>query len=137
MTGTMKALGDERGQVWTYVLNILIVAAVVGFLITQCGPVIWNHIALRGTADDAASEAAITFTQSRGNMDRVYEAVEKLLEDRDARLDGSITVERDEMGRPVRIGVPVRKIVNTYLFEKIGYLCRYTEARAYAEKALE
>ncbi len=133
----MKALGKESGQVWTYVLNILIVAAVIGFLITQCGPVIWNHIALRGTADDAAMEAAIEYSQSRGNMERVTELVRKLLEERGARLDGPITLERDATGRPVKIGVPVRKIVNTYVFERIGYLCRYTEAKAYAEKPLE
>lgn len=136
-SGAGSLLNGEGGQVWTYVVNILLAAAVIGFLITQCGPVIWNHISLRGTADDAASEAALTYTQTRGDMERVNEVVRKLLEDREARLDGPINVERDEMGRPVRIGVPVRKIVNTYLFEKIGYLCRYTEARAYAEKSLE
>ncbi len=133
----MRKLGNEDGQVWSYVLNILIVAAVIGFLITQCGPVIWNHIALRGTADDAAIEAATEYTQTRGNMERVNEVVKRFLEDRDARLDGPITVERDASGRAVRIGVPVRKIVNTYLFERISYLSRYTEAKAYAEKPLE
>jgi hypothetical protein len=137
MPPAIKSLGKEEGQVWNYVLNILLAAVLLGFLITQCGPVIWNHIALRGTADAAAAEAAMEYAHSRGNMDRVKEVVEKLLGDRDARLDGPINVERDEMGRPVRIGVPVRKIVNTYIFEKISYLCRYTEAKAYAEKALE
>lgn len=132
-----RMLKREDGQVWTYVLNILLVAVVIGFLITQCGPVIWNHIALRGTADDAAIEAATTYQQSRGDMDRVYEVVEKFLNDHDARLDGSITLERDQMGRPIKMGVPVRKIVNTYLFEKVSYLCGYTEAKAYAEKTLE
>jgi hypothetical protein len=124
---------SEDGQVWNIVLVIVLVAAVLGIIIIECGPIIWNHISVHGIADDASQEAGITYANNRGDMDRVYEIVQKLMDDNDAVLDGPINVIQGQNGEPDVITVSVRKIVNTFLFEKVGYLCRYTEAKAYSE----
>ncbi|MDI6874753.1 hypothetical protein [Candidatus Solincola sp.] len=135
-TRLRKEFSSQDGQVWTYVLRIFLVALVIGIIISQCGPIIANHIATRGTAKDAAELAADTYQNRRGNMEEVRSKVVKLLDERGARLDGEISVEYDQTGRPARIVVPVRKIVNTFFFQHVGYLSPYTEARAVGEQDL-
>ncbi len=127
-----ERLRAEDGQVLGYILKIFLVAVVIGLLISQFGPVIANHISTRGTAKDAADIAARTYNARKG-MEEVTKEVVKLLDERDARLDGNITLIYDQTGRPQKISVPVRKIVNTFLFEHVGYLSPLTEARAVGE----
>lgn len=124
---------SEDGQVWSIVLRIVLIALVVALLIIQCGPIIWNQINVHGIADDAAQEAAITYANNKGNMEKVYQIVQDFLDDSGARLEGSINVIEGKDGESKVIAITVRKIVNTYLFENVGYLCKYTEARAYSE----
>jgi len=126
-------LNSEEGQVWSWVLRILLVAFVIGVLITQAGPVISNHVAIKGTANEAADVAARTYQSTRGNMTRVNDDVQKFLEDHDARLAGSIIINYGELGKASTISVPVRKIANTFIFKSIGYLSSYTEAFALGE----
>ncbi|MDD3719013.1 MAG: hypothetical protein PHP28_10180 [Actinomycetota bacterium] len=132
----LSRLRSEDGQVWSIALKILLVVIVLGAIIIQAGPVIWNHISIRGTADDAADEAVMTYRSSRGNMQEVEKAVRKLLDAREARLYTEITFIKGKNGEQDMIGISVRKIVNTYFFEKVGYLCRYTEAVAYSERPI-
>jgi hypothetical protein len=129
-------LCSESGQVWNYALWIALVSLFIGIIITQIGPVAWNHISIRGTANDAVDEAVITYQTSRGNMEKVNTVVRNLLNSRDTRLEGTINVTRGSMGEPDMISISVRKIVNTFLFENVGYLCRFTEARAYSERPI-
>lgn len=132
----LSRLHGEDGQVWSIALKILLVTVLIAAIIIQAGPIIWNHISIRGTADDAAGEAAITYRNSRGNMEEVNRVVRRFLDERDARLYSAISVVKGEGGEPDKISVSVRKIVNTYLFENIAYLCRYTEAASYGESPL-
>lgn len=127
---------SESGQVWAHVLRIFLVALIIGVIISQYGPIIANHISTRGTANDAADLAATTYQNKRGDMDKVRSEVLKFLDEREARLDGDVFLEYDQAGRPVKIVVPVRKIVNTFFFQHVGYLSPYTEARAIGEKEL-
>lgn len=127
-----ESFSAEGGQVWSYILKIFLVALLIGLLVSQFGPIIANHISTRGTAGDAADLAAHTYN-TRRSMEEVTEKVTKLLDERDARLDGSISIIYDDAGRPYKISVPVRKIVNTFLFEHVGYLSPLTEAHAVGE----
>jgi hypothetical protein len=127
------SLKREEGQVWTYVLWIVMIALVIGLLITQFGPIISNHISVGSAANDAAEEGAVAYSQSRGNMEKVYDVVRKKLDEKGARLDGSIGFVEGQNGAPNMITVPVRRISNSYLFENVGYLCKYTEAKAFGE----
>jgi len=129
----LRALAAEDGQIWSHILTIVLVAVIIGAIIVQFGPILWNHISIGGIADDASQEAALTYSNTHGNMDRVYEVVQNLLDDNNAELDGPITLIEGVDGGPDVMGVPVRKIVNTFIFENTSYLCKYTEAHAYSE----
>lgn len=120
----------QEGQIASWIFSILIAAVLVGFLITQAGPVIANHISLRGTANEIADYAADAYRSSRGDLAQVEKKVRDYLKDKDVRLAGQITVQEDEKGKAEVICVPVRKIVNTFLFKNISYLASYTEAQA-------
>jgi hypothetical protein len=124
MKDIVARLHGEDGQVWSYVLKIVLVAVVVGIIITQFFPIIMNYVTIHNTADDAIDEAILTYEQQRGDMKKVNAAVQDLLSDRDARLVGSM------------MSLSIRKIRNTFLFMNVGYLCRYTEASAYSERAI-
>jgi hypothetical protein len=126
---------SQDGQVWSWILRIFLVAAVVGIIISQCGPIIWNHLSISSVADDAADLAVLKYENSR-DVEKVTKEVEDWLVERGVRLDGNITLITDQTGKITAIGVPVRKIVNTVLFENVGYLCSYTEASAYSERSL-
>ena len=128
-------LRGEDGQVWSIVLKILLAVVVVGAIIIQFGPIIHNYITIHGTADDALDEAVSAYMNSRGNMEYVNQAVKSFLDERNARLVGTINVVKGQGGAPETISITVRKIVNTYLFEKVSYLCQYTEAVAYSERS--
>lgn len=130
------AVSAEEGQVWTYILKIFLVALVVGLIISQCGPIILNQITTRTTARDAAELAADTYADTKGDMEKVRAEVGDLLDERGARLDGEITIVYDESGQARKISVPVRKITNTFLFERVSYLSPYTEAHSRAEAEL-
>ena len=125
----LPQLQSERGQIWSWVLGIFVVAVIVGLIIAQCGPVIATHLNLSSTARDAADEAASIYEKTRGNLNEVQKSTSRYLEDRGARLAGSITVERAS-GESSIIYVPVRKIVNTFIFQNVSYLASYTEAFA-------
>ncbi len=132
----LSRLHGEDGQIWSYVLKIVLVAVVVGIIITQFGPIIMNYVTIHNTADDALDEAILTYEQNRGDMEKVNAAAQDLLSDRDARMVGSVKVVKGQGGQPDMMSLSVRKIRNTYLFMNVGYLCRYTEAAAYSERAI-
>jgi hypothetical protein len=128
-----RSLKREEGQVWTYVLWILSVSLLIGIIISQFGPIISNHISIGSAAGDAAEEGAIAYSQSRGDMEEVRRVVLKKLDEKGARLDGSIGFVQGQNGEPDMITVPARRISNSYLFENVSYLCKYTEAKAFGE----
>jgi hypothetical protein len=132
----VSRLHGEDGQVWSYVLQIVLAFLVIGIIITQFVPIIMNYATIHNTADDAIEEAVLTYEQQRGDMEKVNAAVREVLDDRDARLVGSIKVIKGQAGQPDMMSLSVRKIRNTFIFMNVGYLCRYTEAAAYSERAL-
>lgn len=126
----LSRLNEEEGQVLSYLLKIILVAVLVAVFIIEAGPIIWNHISTRGTANEAAELAAHSYANNRGDMEKVRKEVKDFVEERQARLVGDLQLVYDNTGRATAIKVTVRKIVNTYLFEHIGYLSPLTEARA-------
>ncbi len=132
----LTKLHGEDGQVWSYVLKIVLAFLVVGIIITQFVPIIMNYATVHNTADDAISEAILTYDQQRGDMEKVNAVVQELLSDREASLVGSVKVVKGQAGQPDMMSLSVRKIRNTFLFMNVGYLCRYTEAAAYSERAI-
>lgn len=129
-------LASEDGQVWSWVLKIFIVFAVLAIIITQFVPIIHNQITTRTTASDAAEHAVQVYERSNGDMEEVNAEVNEMLLERDARMDGDVKVVYNQSGSASSLLVSVRKIVNTFLFEHVSYLCQYTEAYAAGEASL-
>ncbi len=111
-------------------LRIFLVVFVLGVLITQCGPVISNHVGIGGLATEAADRAAAAYRSNRGNLQEVTKVVDGYLRENGARLAADITVDKKVAGQSQIIYVPVRKIVNTFVFKNVGYLAPFTEAFA-------
>ncbi len=121
---------SEEGQVWSWVLRIFLVFFVLGILITQCGPVISNHVGIGGLATEAADRAAASYRSTKGNLQEVTKAVDGYLRENGARLAADITIDKKVAGQSQIIYVQVRKISNTFVFENVGYLAPFTEAFA-------
>jgi hypothetical protein len=129
----ISRLSSEEGQVWVYVAKLLLVFIVIGIIISQCAPVIWNHISLGNTANKIVEDAVIKYRNTRGDMEDVEDLINKRVEDADARLIGDITLIYDASNEPAAISISIRKIKNTLIFESWSYLAPYTEATATAE----
>jgi hypothetical protein len=134
--GFISRLCGEEGQVYSYILKMVLVFVVIGIIISQCGPVIWNHVSLGNTASKIANEGSVIYRNSQGDMDKVREAVTKKVEDAGARIVGDIGLIYNDRGEPEALSVPIRKITNTLIFESWSYLAPYTEANAVGEALL-
>jgi hypothetical protein len=132
----ISRLSSEEGQVWGYVARLLLVFIVIGIIISQCAPVIWNHISLGNTANKIVEDAAIKYRNSGGNMEMVEDLINEKVEGADARLIGDIALVYDATNEPAAISISIRKIKNTLIFESWSYLAPYTEANATAEADL-
>jgi hypothetical protein len=129
----ISRLSSEEGQVWAYVGKLLLVFIVIGIIISQCAPVIWNHISLGNTANGIAEDAAIKYRNTGGDIEDVEDLINERIEDADARLIGDIILIYDATNEPAAISISIRKIENTLIFESWSYLAPYTEATATAE----
>lgn len=129
----VSRLSSEEGQVWVYVAKLLLAFIVVGIIISQCAPIIWNHISLGNTANNIVEQGVIVYRNTRGNMEEVKEKIYEKVEDADARLIGDITLIYNAQNEPTAISISIRKIKNTLIFESWSYLAPYTEASATAE----
>ena len=132
----LSRLSSEEGQVWSYLAKLLLVFVVIGIIISQCGPIIWNHISIGNTANSIVEEGIIVYRNTRGDMDEVEEKINKGVEDAGARLMGDITLVYNEANEPAAISISIRRIKNTLIFEGWSYLAPYTEASATAEMEL-
>ena len=129
----LSRLSSEEGQVWSYVAKLLLVFIVIGIIISQCAPIIWNHISLGNTARNIAEQGAIVYRNTRGDWEDVEEKIYEKVEDADARLIGDITLIYDATNEPAAISISIRKIKNTLIFDSWSYLAPYTEATTTAE----
>jgi len=136
MRKILLRLSSEEGQVWTYVAKLIFAFVLVGIFITQCAPIIWNHVSLGNTANNIADSGAIVYRNSNGNMDKVRKTIEEKVEGAGARLIGDVMLVYNDKGEPTALSISIRKITNTLIFESWSYLAPYTEASATAEVPL-
>jgi hypothetical protein len=132
----LSRLSSEEGQVWIYVTKLLLVFVLIGIVISQCFPIIWNHISLGSTTEKIADAGAIAYRNSQGNMDEVRKKIDEKVEGADARLIGDVILIYDETGEPTALSISLRRIKNTLIFESWSYLAPYTEATATSEVPL-
>lgn len=132
----LQALSLEQGGVTSYLLKLLVPFIIVGFVVSQAGPIIWNQIYTRTMASDVADYALQVFRESNGNMETVSGKVREMVSEKGGRLVGSVTLISDATGRPAAISFLVRRITGTLLFRRISYLAPYTEAVVEVKKEI-
>ncbi len=123
-----RIVADERGSVWSLVFKLALAGLVIGLIISQGGPILWNQFKVRSIANDAMDIGVNKFRDSRGNIEATDAAIRKEVEDRGARMVGEVAYIRDSSGHVVSISFTIRNIQRTYLFENISFLAPYTEA---------
>jgi hypothetical protein len=126
--GRGEALKDEKGSVLGLLLKLSLVVVVVGFLITQAGPVLWNHVTIRTVASDAADLAVLRLQESRASTEKVTKAIRETVEEGGARLVGEPSYTYDISGRITSVSFTIRRITRTYIFYRVGFLAPFTEA---------
>lgn len=132
-----KALSRESGSVASYLLKLVLPFIILGFLISQAGPVVWNQIYTRTMASDAGDYALQVYQENNGNLEKVNEKVSEMVKEKGGRLEGLVLAVRDASGRPVALSFRVRRITSTLLFRRISYLAPYTEAEAEVIKEIK
>ncbi|MEJ5185920.1 MAG: hypothetical protein WHT46_02425 [Candidatus Geothermincolales bacterium] len=136
-TGLLENLVSERGSVASYLLKLIAPFIIVGFLISQAGPVVWNQIYTRTMASDAGDYALQVYRESNGNMEKVNAKVKDMVMERGGRLENDVSLISDAAGQPVALSLRVRRITSTLLFRRVTYLAPYTEARAEVMKEIK
>lgn len=136
-TGLLENLVGERGSVASYLLKLIAPFIIVGFLISQAGPVVWNQIYTRTMASDAGDYALQVYRESNGNMEKVNAKVKDMVMERGGRLENDVSLISDAAGQPVALSLRVRRITSTLLFRRVTYLAPYTEARAEVMKEIK
>ena len=132
-----KLVSGERGSVALYLLKLLIPFVILGFIISQAGPIVWNQIYTRIMASDVCDYALQIYRENNGNMEKVNVKVREMVVGRGGRLVGDVVVVSDASGRPRALFLRVRRITSTLLFRRISYLAPYTEARAEVMKEIQ
>lgn len=136
-TGLLENLVSERGSVASYLLKLIAPFIIVGFLISQAGPVVWNQIYTRTMASDAGDYALQVYRESNGNMEKVNAKVKDMVMERGGRLENDVSLISDAAGQPVALSLRVRRITSTLLFRRVTYLAPYTEARGEVMKEIK
>jgi hypothetical protein len=83
-----KLVSGERGSVALYLLKLLIPFVILGFIISQAGPIVWNQIYTRIMASDVGDYALQIYRENNGNMEKVNVKVREMVVERGGRLVG-------------------------------------------------
>ncbi len=136
ITRAAEGLRDQRGQVLGLLLKVGLALIVLGIALSQVGPVIFNRIQVGKIAKDAAFEAAVSYKNNRGDLNAARQAAMKVIEKENAQLVGDIAVTRNQSGE-YTVSVTVRKIRRSWLFYRVDFLARYTEATATSQETIQ
>lgn len=110
---------DERGQVGSWLIKLLVVLAIVGFILVEFGAVVINRLQAGDIAGQAASEAGLVYSNT-GNIQAAAERAEEFVEENGAEL-----VDAEVMDQ--RMVVTLRKEAATRVIDRIGALEGLTE----------
>lgn len=111
----------EHGQIVVgWLIKVLLVLAVVGFVLIEAGAVVINRLQAGDVAGQAASEAGLTYSNTN-NIDAARERAEEFVEQNDAEF-----VEAELLDG--RMAVTVRKRASTRLVHEIDALEGLTTA---------
>lgn len=116
-----------------FIVKLVVSFIIAGIILSQAGPILWNYVTCRTAAGDIAKLGADAYMEAKGGV-QASEAAKKVIEEearsRNVKIVGEIKILPDESGRLSFIEVEVKKIEQTYLFSRIGFLNGFQEAHA-------
>lgn len=128
--GGLSIVRDERGQVASWLIKLLVALAIVGFLAIEFGAVVINRLQTQDVADQTAAEAGIVYVDQRSE-DAAADRAEEFAEDNNAKFIGlDVDTRRGEML------ATVEKTAGTRVIQRIGALRGLVTARATGEAPL-
>lgn len=113
---------NDRGQVSAWLVRLLLLLAVLGFLLIEFGAVVINRVQAGDVAGQAAAEAGIAFANSN-RVEAAEARAEEFAELNDAEFV-DLRIER----REGLIYVTVRKTAATRVIHRIGVIEDLAEA---------
>lgn len=121
---------DEGGQVASWLIKLLLIVAVVGFLVIEFGAVVVNRLQVQDVADQTAAEAGIVYVDRR-SQDAAVERAEEFAQDNGAEF---VELTVDERQRVIR--VTVTKQASTRVLHRIDLFEGLVDARAEGQAPL-
>ena len=121
----MERVRDEHGIVVSWILQILLVVALVGGVLFEAGSIAWNYFGVESAADEIALELSDTIEQSRVTTPQlVQQEARRLARERGARLVGQVVFTEDS------IELKIRREANTLVIGRIDATADWAVASA-------
>lgn len=115
MRGVQHTSTSQSGQVSAWLIRMLAIVAIVGFLAIEGGAVVINRVQVQDLAGEAAQEAGLTFSRIHG-IDPARARAEEYVAGKAEVLDVTVNQAQTE------ITVTLRKTAHTFIIQKIEKL---------------
>ena len=120
-TAPHRRFADERGQVGSWVIKVIVWVGLVGFLVIEFGSVLVNRIQAQDLASEAAVEANLMDDRSP-NLERARARAVEFVGDKAEVLE--VTVDRATS----TLSVTLRKQARTFVIHRIEALAGLASA---------
>lgn len=122
----MKHSRGEQGVVVSWLVQIVLVIALVGIVLFDAGSIAWNYFSVDSTADEIALDVAGSITESRVGVQPVLVQREarRLARERGVRLVGPVTVTGDS------VEVRIRREADTIVVGRVDPIADWAKASA-------
>jgi hypothetical protein len=121
----MRRPHDENGVVISWLLQVLLVVAVVGVVLFDGGSIAWNYFGVESTADQIALDVADKARTARvSNPALLQQQARRLARRAGARLVGKVEMTGET------IEITIRREANTLIVGRIGATAEWAEASA-------
>lgn len=107
---------DDRGQVSSWLVKLLVGMAIVGFIVIEFGSVLINRVQAADIAGQAATEAGLVYSNRR-NIDAAEKRAEEFCEQNGAEFVDLAVNEQEDT-----ISVTLRKEASTRVLHRIDAL---------------
>lgn len=112
--GRADIIRDASGQVASWLIKLLVIIVVLGFVVIEVGAVVANRLQVQDIADQTAAEAGIVYVDRR-SVEAAEARAEEYAEENDAEfVELSVDVQQRE------ISVTLEKRASTRVLHRIS-----------------